>query len=267
MIFRAPAKINLGLHVKHKRQDGFHELESVFHTIPLYDYIELIPSNSDKFSSYHLDIPGDSAKNLCLKAIQLLRKKGHDVPNYEIHLLKHIPIGAGLGGGSSDAVAVIKAINQLECLELSAALLMEYAAELGSDCPFFLMDSAALVSGRGEYLTSVDFKLEGYYIHLVYPNIHISTAQAYGSLDLKQTSKGAIAIPSEESEWQNCFTNDFEKALWPKHPILEQIKTELNNSGAFFSSLSGSGSSVFGVYKSIPELKFQNVYSEWILKM
>jgi len=267
MIFKAPAKINLGLHVKYKRDDGFHEIESIFHKIPLFDYVELIPSKTDKFYSYNINIPGNSKNNLCLNALKLLRGEGYTIPNYEIHLLKNIPVGAGLGGGSSDAVAVLKALNHLEGLKISKEKLKELSAKLGSDCPFFLMGDSALVTGRGEILNDTDFNLTNLYVHILYPNLHISSGTAYKSLDLEKTSKESISIPSSYEKWSSHFKNDFEEALWPIYPLLKSIKENLYNSGAIFSSLSGSGSSVFGVFTAPPKPLNKTEFKEWILKL
>jgi len=203
-----------------------------------------------------------------MRALSLLRSKGHAVPFYEVHLLKNIPIGAGLGGGSSDATTVLKAVNQMNKLALNAETLSEYAAELGSDCPFFLLDSAALVKGRGEILTPLDFSLKCYFLDLVNPKIHINKGTAYGSLDLNFTSKNEISIPVNEDEWSDCFVNDFEKALWPVYPQLKEIKLKLKNAGAFYTSLSGSGSSVFGIFKTKPtQSLFEGLYDEWTLEL
>ena len=268
MIFRAPAKINLGLHLKHKREDGFHELESIFHAIPLFDYIEVIPSFEDSFFSYNLKIPGDASNNLCLKALNLLRSLGYEVPFFEVHLLKNIPIGAGLGGGSSDAVAVLKGINQIQKLGIDNDTLLTYAAELGSDCPFFLLESAARVTGRGEELTPLNFSLTGSYLKLIYPKLHISTEQAYSSLDLKKTTKSEIILPRSKSDWKKCFKNDFESSLWPRYPQLKEIKENLINSGAYYASLSGSGSSVFGLFEAKPfNQLYDGLYDEWVLEL
>lgn len=269
MIFKASAKINLGLHILGKREDGFHELESIFQAIPLFDFVELIPSTEDSFHSYHKEIPESGGDNLCSQALSLLRNKGYTIPPYEIHLMKNIPIGAGLGGGSSDAVAVLKGLNQLENLQLSTKELKEFAAELGSDCPFFCDNSTALVKGRGEQLKPIDFKLNGKFIHLVYPNIHISTKTAYSSLDLEKTTKTNISLPKSSAEWSTSFTNDFEICLWKQHPELKEIKSQLLHAGAFYASLSGSGSSVFGILETRPEKKIfkENGYEEWILEL
>lgn len=269
MIKKAPAKINLGLHVKQKRDDGFHELETIFYQIPLYDFVELIPSKKDSFHAYNIEIPGDSDQNLCLNAMRLLRSNGFITNHYEIHLLKNIPIGAGLGGGSSDAVAVLKALVKIENVNISNEQLHGLAAELGSDCPLFLMEKATLGTGRGEVLSPIDLDLKGKYLHLVYPEIHISTGAAYGSLNIDETTKSEITIPSDTAEWRESFVNDFEKGLFEKHPELAQIKESLYKSGAFYASMSGSGSSVFGIFDEKPskEIFTSEGYSEWILEM
>jgi len=268
MIVKTPAKINLGLHIKSKRPDGFHEIESIFYPIPLFDFVELISAEKDSFNSYGIEIPGNKEDNLCIKALKLLRNKGFDVSPYEIHLLKNIPIGAGLGGGSSNAVAVLKAVNVLENLNLSTEKLMELAAELGSDCPFFCLPNAALVTGRGEHIKPIDFSLKDSYIHLVYPNLHISSGEAYGAIDLSKTHSSPISIPEEKKGFQRNFINDFQAPLEGDFPVLQRIKDAFTNSGAYFSSLSGSGSSMFGLFKEEPQKLFrQENWKEWILRL
>ena len=267
MIIKAPAKINLGLHIKRKQEDGFHEIESIFYPVPLIDFVELIPDSQDSFSSYNIEIPGKAEDNLCVKALKLMRSQGYEIPTYHIHLLKNIPIGAGLGGGSSDAVAIIKGLNTLHELNLSLDKQMELAAELGSDCPFFCVDGAARVTGRGEFLDPIDFSLSGKFIHLIYPNLHISTSEAYESIDLENTTKSKIQLPQSDDDFRESFINDFEAPLAAKHPVLQRIKTDLYDSGAFYISLSGSGSTIFGLFNEKPKTLFESEgWQEWILK-
>ncbi len=269
MIIKAPAKINLGLHIKGKRNDGFHELESIFYSIPLFDYVELILSEQDSFSSYNIKIPGEENNNLCLLALRLLRDKGYNISNYHIHLLKNIPIGAGLGGGSSDAIAVLSGVNRMDNLQIPELRLAELAAELGSDCPFFCVDSASLVTGRGETITPISFSLKGKYLLLVNPGIHISSKEAYEALDLNKTTTSKINWNLPPSDWKHTWVNDFEQALHPNHPELQRIKNHLYVSGAFYASLSGSGSSVYGIFNERPEnYLFESLnYSEWIFNL
>jgi len=268
MIIKASAKINLGLHVKQKRVDGFHEIESIFYPIPLFDFVELIPAGEDSFSSYNLKIPGNPEDNLCVKAMNLLRDNGYKIPPYHIHLLKNIPIGAGLGGGSADAVAVITGLNNLHELNLSIAKQMSLAAELGSDCPFFCLNGAAKVTGRGEFIRPIEFSLEEKYIHLVYPNLHISTGEAYSSLNLEKTHKSEIQIPKNTSEFSSCFINDFEAPLGAEYQELQRIKQTLDEGEAFFTSLSGSGSTMFGLFENEPKKSFESEgWKEWIFRL
>ena len=269
MIYRAPAKINFGLHIKGKRADGFHELESIFAEVPLYDFIELIPSSTDSFQAYNIEIPGNPDKNLCIQALRLLRERGYAISSYDIHLLKNIPIGAGLGGGSSDAVAVLKGVNELENLKITNKELVQLSAELGSDCPFFCTQGSALIKGRGELITPIDFNLKGKYVLLVNPNIHISTAEAYGGLNLSETTQSSIDWSITENDWQENWINDFEKTLSGNYPALQRIKETLINTGANYASLSGSGSSVFGVFHTKPKKNMftKEGYSEWMFTL
>lgn len=270
MIRKASAKINLGLYVKRKREDGFHEIESVFHKIPIYDFVELLPAEQDEMFVHNTEVPGDTSENICLKAVQLLRKKNLIQNHYQIHLLKNIPIGAGLGGGSSDATSVISLLNEVEDLNLSKQQLAELSAELGSDCPFFFENEAALVQGRGEKISPIDFSLKGYYLVLIYPNLHISTGEAYGNVDLEKTTKNPLQLDLSPYDWQSNWRNDFELGLFEIYPVLHRIKNELIQLGAFYASMSGSGSTVYGLFRNAPtqeELKKFSEFKLWSIQL
>lgn len=264
MILFPPAKINLGLSVLRKREDAFHEIETCMFPIPLTDVLEILPSEDFVFKQTGLTIDGNSESNLCVQAFQLM-KKAYDIPNVYIHLLKIIPMGAGLGGGSSDAAYVIRGLNDLFHLNLSLDIMEKHAAELGSDCPFFIHDDVKIAKGRGEVLSSIDINLEGKYIKLINPEIHIGTAEAYSNVSFAPDRfkiEEVISLPIKE--WRDKLFNDFELSIFPSHPEIEEIKELLYNEGAMFSSMSGSGSTVFGIFEDEPdsksEYKFTRVF-------
>lgn len=261
MIAFPNCKINLGLSILAKRPDGFHELETVFYPVGLNDMVEILPNKDAavpiQFSSTGLTIPGDIHHNLCVKAYELLLKDFPSLPSIQIHLHKNIPMGAGLGGGSSDATAVLKLANQHFNLGLNKDQLIDYAAQLGSDCPFFVQDTPCHAIGRGEILQPIACDLSNYTIALVHPGIHVSTAWAFGQLtpQVKQKSIAEIiATPIEN--WKEELVNDFEAPIFKAHPSIEKIKANLYQQGAIYASMSGSGSSLFGIFsKEIPSTK------------
>ncbi len=256
MIEFSPAKINIGLHVLRKRKDDFHDIESLFYPIAWHDVVEIIPTdNKNKLTSFGRKIDASAEDNLCMKAAELLQKK-YDLPYLHIILQKNIPLGAGLGGGSSNAVAVIKAINKLFNLQCTDNLLVEYALLLGSDTAFFVKNEPTLVSGRGEQLIPVSFSLSNYYIGIIYPELHSNTAEAYKNIlpqERQITMADLIKLPIEQ--WQENIKNDFESYVFLKYPVVKKIKQQLLESGAVYASMSGSGSSVFGIFKE----KLQNI--------
>jgi len=254
MVFFPPAKINLGLTIVSKRQDGFHDIDTVMVPIPLHDILEIVPSDTFQFSSGGIPIPGNSDENLCIKAYHLL-KNDFELPPVHIHLHKIIPIGAGLGGGSSDAAYTLMGLNSMFGLNLSREQLEQYASKLGSDCAFFITNSPKHCTGRGEIMTDLSLSLSGKYIKLIYPNIHISTQDAYAGITPKPNShstKELTSLPIEE--WKNVLRNDFEVSLFKKYPELATIKQSLYDEGALYAAMSGSGSSVFGIFEGEPEV-------------
>ncbi len=262
MIAFAPCKINIGLRILDKRKDGFHNLESFFYPVPLYDILEISKSKKDDLVQTGFFSTTRMEDNLVFKAILLLRKKLH-FPAVKIHLHKQIPIQAGLGGGSSDAITALKLILSFFNLNISSILMMEIALELGSDCPFFINANAARVEGRGENITAVDFSLKGKYIMLVKPNFPIETSKAFQYI--KNTSNKALPniLDLEFSKWQNEYRNDFELNLEKKHTEIKIIKTKLLEQGAGYVSLSGSGSTVFGIFNSKEKMEFNPSYFTW----
>lgn len=246
-------KINLGLSITGKRADGYHELESVFYPVELTDIVEIIRTNepfpSIQFSSSGINIPGTDDNNLCIKAYQILLKDFPTLPSIKMHLHKHIPMGAGLGGGSSDGTTVLKIANQMFQLQLSEQQLIQYAAKLGSDCPFFVINKPLLATGRGEILKPIQCDLSNYKIALIHPGIHISTAWAFQQLNPHQKEKSIAEIIAQPiNTWRDALINDFEIPIFKAHPFLEEIKSSLYNQGALYASMSGSGSSLFGIF-------------------
>lgn len=252
MVRRAYAKINLGLHVLRKREDKFHDLETIFHRVNLYDDVRIeSAAASISISGEGLPVPLNE-RNLCWKAVELLRTEIGQRKGANIHLTKRIPVGAGLGGGSSDAAAVLTALPQLWNTPVDAATLARVGLSLGSDVPFFLHNRSAYAEGRGERLNFVSISLP-YWILLVTPDIHISTAWAYGQLSdrrpvntrLTKLYDGATCTVAAVSL---LMENDFEGIVFPAYPEIAGLKQELMTHGAAYALLSGSGSSVFGLF-------------------
>ena len=249
MISFPPCKINLGLNILAKRADGYHEIETCFYPVPWTDILEVIPSGSLTFSASGITIPGNEEDNLCLKAYHLLREK-FDLPPVAIHLHKILPTGAGLGGGSADAAHTLRLLNTLFNLHLSVNQLREFAARLGSDCAFFIDDKPMLGRGRGELLEDIQVSLKGKCIVLVNPGIHVSTASAYSGVKpaLHKKSVADVIHGGISPSWQTELINDFEETVFKTHPAIQLIKEKLYSHGAFYASMSGSGSTVFGLF-------------------
>lgn len=255
MIAFPNAKINLGLYITSKRDDGFHDLETVFYPIPLYDVLEIIEDRaafSCSVSGRPVDTKG--GENLCVKAFRLLRKDFPQIPDIHIYLHKAIPMGAGLGGGSADAAFTLALLNDKFQLDISKEQLSLYALQLGSDCPFFIYNKPCIARGRGEILEAVGVDLSDYYFVLINPGIHINTAWAFKQLQPKTVSfslKEAIAQPAEA--WKEILHNDFEQVVFKQYPAIKDIKELLYKNGAVYASMSGSGSSVYGLFKENTE--------------
>ena len=228
MIFYPPAKINLGLHVLYKRDDGYHEIETCMVTIPWYDILEITFSDTFEFVQSGNVIPSSLEDNLCFKAYNALKSK-YSIPNLRIHLRKQLPMGAGLGGGSADAAYVLKGINEICGLNISNNELRNIAAALGSDCPFFIENLPQLAKGRGELLSSLSLDLSGYWIKVINPGIHVSTKEAYDGVVLNNERNQSISAILEKDIdlWKSELVNDFEKSVFKRHPQLENLKKDI----------------------------------------
>ena len=253
MILFPNAKINLGLHVTHKRKDGYHDIETCMVPIPLHDALEMVLDKKTTFSSTGLDIPGNEKDNLILKALKLMRKDFNELPHVNIHLHKNIPMGAGLGGGSADAAFALKLYNNLFDLFLEDWFLEDYAAQLGSDCPFFVENTPKIATGRGEILEEVEVNLKGKWLLLINPKLHIGTKEAYSGLTPKLPENSIKEILPNKKLWKNHLVNDFEESVFKIYPQIGDIKAQLYERGAFYASMSGSGSTVFGLFDEKPE--------------
>jgi len=256
MLVFPKAKINLGLRITGKRPDGYHDIETLFYPVGLCDALEIVrgPEGSEKdfLTITGNGIPGTTDDNIVLKSARKLRET-FPVPWLSIHLHKKIPAGAGLGGGSSDAAETLRTINRIFGLSVDVQKLKEIAATLGSDCPFFIESVPAFASGRGEILTPAPLILNGYYIVLANPGIQASTIEAYADCKpaLPETSLEEL-VSRPMKEWKDSIINDFEEILFPKYPLIMELKLAFYASGAVFSSMSGSGSTVFGIYSEKP---------------
>jgi len=242
-------KINLGLSILAKRADGYHELETVFYPIAVSDALEILPAANLTMTQSGIAVPGDPAQNLCLKAYHLLKKDFPQLPAVQIHLHKNIPMGAGLGGGSSDGTAALMMLNQQFSLGLNDQQLIDYASQLGSDCPFFVYNQACHATGRGEILKPIALDLSNYQFLLVHPGIHIATAWAFQQLKPHTKSESIQSIIEKPlTDWKNSLINDFEAPVFKAEPKLSVIKDQLYQLGAMYASMSGSGSSLFGIF-------------------
>jgi 4-diphosphocytidyl-2-C-methyl-D-erythritol kinase len=255
MISFPPCKINLGLSIIAKRADGYHDIETCFYPVPWTDILEIIPANKMSFTGSGLSIPGRSEENLCVKAYHLL-KEDFDLPPVSIHLHKIIPTGAGLGGGSSDAAYTLKTLNSMADIQLSTEKLRGYASMLGSDCSFFIDAKPMLGEGRGEKLSAVGLDLKGYSLVLVKPHVHVSTAEAYAGVTPRAGLRSVRNILNETpiTQWRHHLKNDFEASVFKNHPSIGDIKNKLYERGALYASMSGSGSSVFGLFNQQVDL-------------
>jgi 4-diphosphocytidyl-2-C-methyl-D-erythritol kinase len=250
------AKINLGLNVVRKRPDGYHDIESVFYPVPWRDILEIVPEKQGKgkvtFTSSGIEIPSNGTPNLCEQVYHLMHEE-FDLFSIKLHLHKIIPIGAGLGGGSADAAFAATMLNQMFELGLSNERLEEIVFRVGSDCPFFVANEPAFVSGRGDVLEKFEIDLSGLWIVLVNPNIHIGTKEAYSRIKPAIPAEGLRELLSEDvTDWKGWVRNDFEQSIFPTHPTISKLKEELYQMGAVYASMTGSGSTVYGLFEECP---------------
>ncbi len=254
MICFPNAKINLGLRILRKRPDGYHELETIMVPVGFNDVLEAVVSAENSFQASGTGLEGPVAHNLVVKAWELLGGETH-LPPLRVHLHKNIPVQAGLGGGSSDASFALKLFNGFASPECTRSSLLEMAARIGSDCPFFIDNRPAMVRGRGDLLEEVDPGLKGYYAGIVVPDVSVSTVEAY-----RHVVPSASGIPLDEAvrkpveEWKEHIFNGFEPYFFKKHPGLKRLKTSLYDKGAVFALMSGSGSAFYGIFKEKPGL-------------
>ncbi|HRW99786.1 MAG TPA: 4-(cytidine 5'-diphospho)-2-C-methyl-D-erythritol kinase [Cyclobacteriaceae bacterium] len=255
-------KINLGLRVISKREDGYHNVDTCFYPVPWTDVLEILPAKTNSFTNSGIPIPGKPEQNLCLRAYYLLAED-FDLAPVSIHLHKIVPMGAGLGGGSSDAAFTLKLLNDIFELGLSIDQLKNYAAQLGSDCSFFVGDNPMLGSGRGEILDPINISLKGKDVVIVKPDVHISTAEAYKGIAPAMPSNNVknIVENTPVEGWREVLVNDFEASVFRQHLIIAEIKQRFYDEGAIYASMSGSGASVFGIFDEPKDLsqKFGNM--------
>ena len=248
------AKINIGLNIISKRADGFHDLETIFYPVAIKDAVEIVDNKESSteviISSTGKSINVQDNDNLCVKAVRLL-KKDFKIPPLKIHLHKNIPMGAGMGGGSADASAILLLLNKKFQLNISKEKLIEYALSLGSDCPFFIIDKPCFATGRGEVLQEINIDLTDYKIMIVHPGIHVNTGEAFAQLNAATFSPAGELkeqIQFDISQWKHTIKNDFEDSVIKKHIAIKEIKEKLYHEGAVYSAMCGSGSTVFGIF-------------------
>ena len=253
-------KINLGLNILRKREDGYHDLETVFYPIPLKDALEIIRGkstvSSEQFTTSGLQIQGNNEDNLCLKAYHLLKKDFLTLPSIQMHLHKVIPMGAGLGGGSADGAFALKLLNDAFHLNLTKEQLIDYALQLGSDCPFFILNKPCFATGRGEMMEEIALDLSEYQFVIINPKIHIGTGWSFSNITPKIPERSIKDIIQQPIKiWKDTLINDFELPAIQHYPEIGDIKTELYKYGAIYSSMTGSGSTVYGIFEKEQQLK------------
>jgi len=256
MISFPVAKINLGLNVVERRPDGYHNLETVFYPVPVRDALEVnvmadeFPSGVDcDLKVTNLAIEGDEQQNLVVKAYNLLKGDFPHLPRLHTHLYKAIPTQAGMGGGSSDAAEMLKMMNSLFGLQLSSTQLIDYAARLGADCPFFILNTPAYAEGIGEKLQPIELSLKGYWLAVIRPDIPVSTKEAFSRITPRRPLRNCLDIICQPVEaWVGLLENDFEKSVFSLYPAIGAIKEQLYRMGALYASMSGSGSAVYGLF-------------------
>ena len=267
MVIFPNAKINIGLNIISRRSDGYHNIESLFYPVGAMDALEFVKQqeagDKDILTVSGLQTGCTADDNLVIKALALIRED-YNIPALKIHLHKIIPAGSGLGGGSSDAAFLLKYLNRYFKLDIKLSRLSEMALQIGSDCAFFIKNEPAIVSGRGEILKDTTFSLEGKYILLVHPGIHVSTAEAYSLAEPRDSGPGiSELIHKPLSSWKNIIRNDFQDIIINRHPLIGRIIDDMYEDGALYCSMSGSGSAVYGIFKTEPGSKKYGDYWKW----
>ena len=272
MVFFPNCKINSGLNIVSKRAEAYHNIETIFYPLNWCDAVEIIPgsdnnalSASPYFTQSGLSIPGKETDNICLKAYRLLKKDFPGIPAVNMHLHKTIPAGAGLGGGSANGAFTLLLINKKFNLNLSLKQLVEYALQLGSDCPFFIINEPLYATDRGEKMETISLNLSSYSFLVVHPAIHINTGWAFSQVTPARSERSVKTIVQQPVEtWKGELVNDFELPVFSQYPQIAEIKKLLYDNGALYASLSGSGSSVYGIFskKKFPKLKWDKNYTQ-----
>ena len=265
-------KINIGLNILGKREDGYHNIQTVFYPIPITDALEVIecPNSGEaiKFTASGIHVPGKAGSNLCTRAYEILKQDFPGLPSIKMHLHKVIPMGAGLGGGSADAAFTLELLNSKFSLQLSSEQLMEYALQLGRDCPFFIFNKPCVGTGRGEVLTPIELDVSAYKIFLINPGIDISTHLAFSQITIAEQSENlAELILKPIKEWKQFIFNDFEIPVFNTYSEIADIKTALYGNGALYAGMSGSGSTVYGIFQKagLSKMNFPTHYFQrWI---
>lgn len=256
MIAFPNCKINLGLNIIRKRADGYHDLETVFYPLPFSDILEIVEDRSAhgntgvRFTQTGNALPGPSATNLCIQAYDLLKTRFTDLPPVFLHLHKAIPAGAGLGGGSADASFTLKMLNTIFKLGLTEEELLILSLKLGSDCPFFIVNQPSFATALGEKLEPCAISLKDFRLLLVYPGIHVDTARAFAHIRPSHPEHAIKDLIQEPVEtWRETIYNDFEPVIARQHKEISELKAILYRSGALYASMTGSGSSVYGIFR------------------
>jgi len=266
MVVFPNAKINLGLNILRKREDGFHDLETCFLPVNWHDVLEILPAKKAEIKLTGIPVPGDPKENLCYKAFQLFRQD-FKIPPVKMHLHKVIPIGAGLGGGSSDGAFAIKALAEMFDLIFERDLLKFYAAQLGSDCAFFIDNKPSIATGKGDQLELIELDLSIWFLMLVYPGIHVPTKDAYAGITPREPALSLrhTLETTAMADWKDHVYNDFETSVFQQYPEIQSIKERLYEMGAVYTAMSGSGSSVYGIFELPPEIGsvFPEHYRIW----
>jgi len=254
MIVFPNAKINIGINITARRPDGYHDIETIFYPVRIFDALEALPGRELTFNASGLGIPGRTEDNLCIKAYHLV-KRDYELPPLNMHLHKHIPIGAGLGGGSADAAFLIKLMDQQFGLGLSTEQMLVYARQLGADCAFFIESKPVFAFEKGDQFETINIDLSKYHLVLVMPPAHVSTSEAYRGVKPAEVKDSLYELITEPiKNWKHFIKNDFEESVFKNHPVIRGVKAALYEAGALYASMSGSGASVFGIFTEKPDL-------------